>query len=90
MRLPDGKRIPMGSIEPTPIGDPMINNEVKVGRPEYFFRVVRQMVAKTVEAVAPKKKKYKEATAQELADEKRHKPLFQGGVEFNIKRREEK
>lgn len=91
MRMPGGQRLPMTAVDPTPIPDPMIGNDNMVGRPSYFFRVIRQAV-KAVAAVVteetPKKKKaYKEPTAQELANEKRHKPLFQGGVEVNIKKK---
>jgi hypothetical protein len=91
VRMPDGNRLPMAVIAPTPQPDPMVGFEPKVGRPEFFFRVLRQAV-NVVKAVAeelPKtvKKAYKEKTAQDIANEKRHKPLFQGGVEINIKQR---
>lgn len=87
MRFPDGRRIPMSVIAPKHVPDPMVGNEPKVGRPEYWFRAIRNIV-KAVAVVATKKKstQYKEDTAQELADRKKHKPLFQGGVEVNIKR----
>lgn len=85
--MPDGKRIPMASIAPMPQLDPMVGNELKVGRPEFWWRTVVRKVEATVEKVIKKKtKQYKEETAQELAARKRHKPLFQGGVEVNIKR----
>lgn len=92
IRTTTGNRIPIAVAQPQPILDPMIGNEPKVGRPEYVRRVIRQSIQKTVEAVGdiiqPKRKKYKEQTAQELADSKRHKPLFTGGIEINIKERE--
>lgn len=93
MRMPGGNRLPMSAVDPTMLPDPMVGNEKKVGRPDYFFRVIRQAVKAAVAVVAEelpskKKKVYKEQTAQELANEKRHRPLFEGGVEVNIKKRE--
>lgn len=87
MRMPDGSRIPMAAITPVPIPDP-VAPDAKVGRPEYYFKVIKQMVAKVVEK-KKKSKQYVESTAQELAREKKHKGLFSGGIEINIKRNKE-
>lgn len=89
LRLPDGRRIPMSTITSQPLPDPMIGEEPKVGRPEYWLKAIIQKVAVKVVAATKKKKtkEYVPATAQELADEKRHKPLFSGGgIEVNIKK----
>jgi hypothetical protein len=47
---------------------------------------------KVLTAATPKKKtkRYVAKTAQELADEKRHTPLFEGGIEINLHTNEEK
>jgi len=89
--MPDGQRIPYSVVTPIPIEDPgLAGHEAKVGRPEYWFRVVRKQVAKIVaKAKVNKTKKYVESTAQELAILKRHKGLFSGGIEVNIKRNKE-
>ncbi len=89
--MPSGVRVPMSSIDPVMEPDPMVGNAKVVGRPDFWFRVVRKM-EKVLTAATPKKKtkRYVAKTAQELADEKRHTPLFEGGIEINLHTNEEK
>jgi hypothetical protein len=93
MRMPDGNRLPYSVITPIPVQDPGLigyEDSAKVGKPEYWYRVIQQKVQKIVaKAKVKKAAKYVESTAQELATLKRHKGLFSGGIEVNIKKNKE-
>lgn len=86
-RMPDGNMLPQIVVDPPQVPDPMYDGrkETEVGNVGYFFRTISKLQALAKAAV-----KKKTPESKKLANEKRKRPVLEGGLIVNLEINEDK